>query len=101
MQKSEIDLRAVKRAVNAVLDHLIEDLQLASVPIKDGENLYWDCIASATYDVSRQPADFTVGNLSDDNQFIQSVHRGESADVAYNLVHVAPLLRYIAETVKR
>jgi len=101
MQNSRIDLRAVKQAVNAVLDHLIEDLRLESVPIKDGEDLYWDCSALEAYDVSKQPAELTVGKLSDDIHFIRSVHRGESADVAYNLVHIAPLLRYIAETVKR
>jgi hypothetical protein len=101
MQKSEIDLRTVKRAVNAVLDHLIEDLRLESVPIRDGEDLYWDCGAPEAYDVSKTPPDLTVGKLSDDIHFIQSVHRGESADFAYNLVHVAPLLRYIGETVKK
>lgn len=100
MQKSDIDLRVVKRAVNAILDHLIEDLQLQSVPIRDGDDLYWDCGAPEAYDVSKKPADLTVGKLSDDIHFVRSVHRGESADAAYNLVHVAPLLRYIGETVK-
>jgi len=38
--------------------------------------------------------------LSDDFDFIKSVHRGQSADVSYNLVHIAPLLRYIGETIK-
>jgi hypothetical protein len=101
MQKNEIDLRSVKGAVNAILDHLIEDLRLESVPIRDGEDLYWDCGAPEAYDVSKKPADLTVGNLTDDMHFVQFVHRGESADVAYNLVHVAPLLRYIGETVKK
>lgn len=55
MQKSEIDLRTVKRAVNAILDHLIEDLRLECVPIRDGEDLYWDCGAPEAYNVSKNP----------------------------------------------
>jgi hypothetical protein len=42
-----------------------------------------------------------IGNLSDDADFVKLVGRGQSGDVSYNLVHVAPLLRYIGETIKK
>lgn len=101
MAKSEIDLKTVKLAVNSVLDHLIEDLKLEKVPIDDGKDFYWDCPAPEMYDSSKKPADLTVGRLSDDVEFVQSVQRGQCADVSYNLVHLAPLLRYVGETVQK
>ena len=52
------------------------------------------------HDVSMQPSDLTVGQLSDDFDFVKLVRRGQTADVSYNLVHIAPLLRYIGETIQ-
>ena len=100
MSKREINLRLLKSAVNAVLDHLVEDLGIESVAIEDEQNSYWDCPYPEMHDVSTQPGDLTVGQLSDDFGFVKLVRRGQSADLAYNLVHIAPLLRYIGETVK-
>lgn len=100
MGTNEIDLRTLKQAVNSLLDHLMEDLRLEGVRIDDACDFYWDCPAPEIFDSSAKPTDLTVGRLSDDMDFIRSVRRGQGADVSYNLVHVAPLLRYIAETVK-
>jgi hypothetical protein len=100
MPKREIELKVLKSAVNAVLDHLVEDLGIEKVAIEDGQDFYWDCPYPEMHTVSTQPTDLTVGRLSDDFDFIKSVHRGQSADVSYNLVHIAPLLRYIGETIK-
>jgi hypothetical protein len=101
MQASNIDLQALKQAVNSILDHMIEDLKLSSVPIEQSKDLYWDCPAPEIYNSSKKPTDLTVGRLSDDLDFTGSIQRGQSADVAYNLIHVAPLLRYLGETVQR
>ena len=53
------------------------------------------------HNVSMQPTDLVVGQLSDDIDFVKLVRRGQSADISYNLVHIAPLLRYIGETIKK
>jgi hypothetical protein len=100
MLKSEINLKALKSAVNAVLDHLMEDLAIESVAIEQDKDFYWDCPYPEMHNVSMQPADLTVGQLTDDFDFVKLIHRGQSADISYNLVHIAPLLRYIAETIK-
>jgi hypothetical protein len=103
MAKGEINLKTLKLAVDSVLDHLIQDLALETVPIEADEDFYWHCSAPGIYDASTQPTekDLTIGRLSDDMEFVQSVKRGQSADASINLVHVAPLLRYIAETIGR
>ena len=100
MSKREINLKVLQSAVNAVLDHLLEDLGIENVTIEDEKDSYWDCPYPELHDVSMQPGDLTVGQLSDDFDFVKLVRRGQSADISYNLVHIAPLLRYIGETIK-
>jgi len=100
MSKREINLKVLKSAVNAVLDHLVEDLGIENIAIEEGKDSYWDCPYPEMQDVSMQPSDLTVGQLSDDFHFVKLVRRGQSADVSYNLVHIAPLLRYIGERIR-
>jgi hypothetical protein len=101
MAKSEINLRMLKQVVGSVLDHLIEDLNLETVVIEDNKDFYWDCPAPEIYDSSDKPRELDIGRLSDDVDFVESIQRGQRADVSYNLVHLAPLLRYIGETVQK
>jgi hypothetical protein len=101
MHHAEIDLKVLKRAVNDILDHLIQDLGLEKIEIDGKEDFYWECPVPEVYDMSTEPEQLDSGRLSDDINFVTLVHRGQNADVSYNLVHIAPLLRYIAEKVKR
>ena len=103
MAENEINLKTLKFAVNSVLDHLMEDLELENVHIEGAKDHYWDCPAPEMYDMSPTPAGdhLTVGSLCDDMEFIRSVRRGQGGDISYNLVHIAPLLRYIADTIGR
>ena len=101
MGNAEIDLKALKEAVNAVLDHLIEDLGMEKVAIAEAEDFYWSCPPRERHDTSKKPSEWWIGRLSDDMDFAKLIGRGQSGDISYNLVHVAPLLRYIGETVKR
>jgi hypothetical protein len=101
MDNVEIDLNSLKAAVNAVLDHLIEDLSLEKVAIEELEDFYWTCPPRERYDTSKKPSEWWTGRLSDDVSFIRLVQRGQSADISYNLVHIAPLLRYIAEKIQK
>ena len=101
MTKAHIDLKQLKLALDSVFEHLLEDLKLETVPIDEAQNLYWDCEPPELYDMSKTPVGLSVGKLSDDVDFVKLIRRGQSGDISYNLVHVVPLLRHIAETVKR
>jgi hypothetical protein len=101
MEYAEIDVRVLKTAVNAVLDHLIEDLAIDKVKIDKDVDHYWHCPASEIHDMSKQPIGLDIGSLRDDMDFLRLVKRGQSADVTYNLVHVAPILEYIAQKIKK
>jgi hypothetical protein len=95
-----IDMKQLKDSINAVLDHVIEDLQQQMIEIEPTSDFYWHVPVTELYETSRKPASVDVGRLSDDVDFVKLIRRGQSADVAYNLVHIAPLLRYIGERVK-
>ncbi len=101
MEDAEIDVKALKAAVNAVLDHLIEDLGHEKIKIDKNSDNYWHCPDSEVHDMSKIPVGLDIGCLSDDADFVKLIRRGQSGDVSYNLVHVAPLLRYIAETIRK
>ncbi len=101
MGYDEIDIKTVRNAINAILDHLINDLGFDKIKIEEGCDHYWHCPASEIHDMSKKPLGLDIGSLSDDVDFVKLIKRGQSADVSYNLVHVAPLLRYIAEKVKK
>jgi len=102
MDYAEIELKRLKEAINAVLDHLIDDLKIERVTIDENQRLYWDCPQAELHNMAKKPIDFTVGNLVDDVDFVKTVRRSASGgDVSYNLVHIFPLLRYVAETIKR
>jgi hypothetical protein len=101
MDHSEIDVKVLKNALNAVLDHLINDLGFDKIKIEETSDHYWHSPASEIHDMSKKPNGLDVGSLSDDVDFVKLINRGQSGDVSYNLVHVAPLLRYMGEKIKR
>jgi hypothetical protein len=100
MDYSEIDVKVLKEAVDIILDHLIADLGLEKIKIEEGSDHYWHCPVSEINDMSKAPVGLDIGRLRDDVDFVRLIKRGQSGDISYNLVHIAPLLRYIAEKVK-
>jgi hypothetical protein len=101
MEQVEIDLQQLKAAVSSVLDHLIEDLRLEKVKIEEEEDFYWTAPPRQLRDASKQPTEWWAGRLSDDFDFVKLVGRGQSGDVSYNLIHIAPLLHFIGEKIKK
>ena len=96
----QIDIRQLRDAINAIFEHLIHDLGRQTIEIEPGRDLYWHVPVSELYEMGKKPIGIDIGRLSDDVDFVKLVQRGQSGDVSYNLVHIAPLLRYIAEQIK-
>jgi len=100
MPSHEIDVRVIKDAVNAILDHLLDDLCVEKVTIEESTDLYWHCPSAEIFDMSKKPVGLDLGRLTDDADFVKLIKRGQGGDVSYTLVHVALLLRYIGEKIK-
>ena len=100
MENHEIDLRDLRKAVNVILDHIVEDLGVPKIVINEKEDFFWDCPPPEMYDMSKKPSEWWTGRLSDDLEFVQTMMRNDSGYVAFMLTHLAPLLRYVGQKTK-
>jgi hypothetical protein len=48
-------VKGLKAAINAVLDHLIEDLGHEKIMTDESSNYYWPCPVTEVHDVSKSP----------------------------------------------
>jgi hypothetical protein len=92
------DLRA---ALTIILDHIVDDLGIESIPIDPARELYWDIPQELLCDLSNKTPRLDVGSLRDDWHFLATMGTERSEAVSYMLIHAAPLLRYIAERIGR
>lgn len=84
----------LRKCINAVFDHLEANLGLESLQLS--EDLYWDISEKEVYDFSRRPEDLVVGSLSDDWELLQAIRRDPENATALSLIHIYPLLRFMA-----
>jgi len=98
-RKNQIDLRELQRAVNAILDHIVDDLGIETLPIRKDKDLYWDVPMNRLYDVKKDPPKLDVGRLADDLEFVMLMLQDERHPVGAVLLHVAPLLRHVGEEI--
>jgi len=57
MGKPEIDLNHLKTVVNAIVDHLLEDLDIQTVAIEEDGDFYWTIPPSEEHDISKKPSE--------------------------------------------
>jgi hypothetical protein len=96
---SEVDLVALKRVVNRLLDHVIETRGVRAVTLDD--RYYWDVPAPERYRVEVDPGELDVGDLADDWELVARLLQEENQPVAYQLTELAPLLAYLGEVLAR
>lgn len=97
-KNSTIDIAQLRVVVDAALRHIEESLGRGRVPLE--EDLYWEVPCPANFDLSRQPAELDVGNLRDDLELLNSIFSTPDNATSLTLVHVYPLLKYLAHKVE-
>jgi hypothetical protein len=95
----EINISELRLVVNRILDHIEHDLGHKSVKL-DQDN-YWDVSDEERYDFTKTPKNFEHGQLYDDWEFLSSILKDKDQAVTLMLIHLAPLLRRIAEQVRQ
>jgi hypothetical protein len=95
----EIDLRALQKVTNAIFDHIIKDLKVEKVELKDDADFYWEVPSNRLHAVEDQQPQLDVGRLSDDWGFLSKGLEDPQGAVALLLIHVGPLLSHIGEEV--
>ncbi len=96
---AELDIRELKKAVDAIFDHILNDVKVEKLTIKDDRDFYWEVPSDKLFAVKDAPPELDVGRLVDDWEFLQSVCRDKQQAVALMLIHAAPLLRHIGEEI--
>jgi hypothetical protein len=96
MEKNDIEINVPKwRSItNAILLHIEKDLRINDVSLD--EDYYWAVAPEEFYEFRIAPTNLNVGSLCDDLEFLFPVERDERMAVSRMLLHVAPLLRYLA-----
>jgi hypothetical protein len=89
----------LKRVVDIIFAHLVEDLKIEEVPIDSEHDFYWEVPSDKLFAVSESPKELDIGCLSDDWEFLKRVLSHPEEGRTVMLQHAAPLLRYIAETI--
>jgi hypothetical protein len=96
---AELDIRTLKKAIDAIFDHISNDLKIEKLTVKDDQEFYWEVPSDKLYAVKEVPSQLDVGRLRDDWEFLESVAKDKDQAVALMLIHVAPLLRHIGQEI--
>lgn len=96
-EKTDIDLTELKRTVDAIFDHLINDAGVTTVSIHRDADFYWEVPSDDLHLVQRPQPRLDIGRLSDDWEFLSAILKNKRQAVGLMLTHVAPLLRHLGE----
>ena len=86
----QVDIRALRETVNAVLDFIERDLGKSAVPLPS--NYYWVVPDEGLYSMGEPPRQLECGSLVDDLEFVQAAHTNRDQAIPLVLIHLAPLL---------
>lgn len=89
-----IDVATVKKAVNLLLDHVMEG-GLENLPLN--EQLYWKVLDDEKYLLTKAPGALGVGDLFSDLDFVEGVVSDGRQLTSLTLTELAPILTYIGE----
>jgi len=89
MKVSVVELREV---ANLLFDHL-ECSGHAEIEVD--ADFYWSVPPDKTYSVYEEPVGLTIGQLSDDARELNAIRTGAKQPIAYALVWLSALLRFV------
>ncbi|WP_141330013.1 hypothetical protein ACJ2CR_22935 [Myxococcus faecalis] len=92
----KIKIAELRHVTNRLFDHLE---QRGHLEVEFPEDFYWNIPEERLYSVYEEPADFTMGQLSDDWTELQQMGSGQKAPVSYGLVWLSSLLRRIGSKI--
>ena len=98
-QDNQINLKDLKNILDAIFEHITNDLKIASVSIDEKQDFYWDLPSEALFKVNEVAPKPDVGRLSDDWEFLKPLIQDKEQAFSLMLIHVAPLLRWMGEKI--
>lgn len=92
----EVSLLELKAVAVSLLDSLIYSSGKDTVVIDPNTDFYWEVPLESLYAVKTSQPQLDVGRLSDDWEFIRPIADDPQAATPLALIHLAPILRYLA-----
>jgi hypothetical protein len=92
-----IDIAEIRRISDLIFEHILNNLEVKSVELT--EDMYWTITPNDIYDIGNDPKDFGIGQLYDDLDFLRRILDDESQAVPAMMMHLAPILGYLATRV--
>ena len=89
-----IDMDELVRVVGILVQHFKEQ-QKASVEV--AEDYYWEIGEAQLYDPTKDPSDFSMGQLTEDWQRLSQIASGEAPPIGYAFVWLGSVLRAIGQ----
>jgi hypothetical protein len=93
----EIKLGELKSVIGVLLDKAIAASDNGILSIPDNRDYHWDVPTQEISLPDKQPPQPVAGRFSDDWEFLRPMLQKKEQVIVYTLVHVAPILRYLAE----
>lgn len=100
-RETEIDIIRLKRTVDAIFNHLLNDVGVTRVKLTKDADFYWEVPCEHLYAVQQDQPKLDIGRLSDDWEFLSAILKDKQQAVGLMFTHVAPILRYIGEKIGR
>ena len=95
-KKTEIDLVELKRVVDAIFGHLLNDVGITKISLSEDDDFYWEVPDDRLHAVQKDQPRLDIGRLTDDWEFLSAILKDRKQAVGIMFMHVAPLLRYIS-----
>jgi len=97
-EQIQIPIATLKQAARVLLEH-VEELDGDVVSVD--HDYYWAIAPEQLYDVFREPAELTIGQLTECLDHLNSIIADPGTATSYGLVWLADLLRAVGQTVVR
>ncbi|MEQ1671476.1 MAG: hypothetical protein ABL893_11505 [Hyphomicrobium sp.] len=93
---AELSISELREVVNSIFDHIEQEALIKKLSIGGAENLYWGISSDDLFRMEKANPEIDVGSLVDDLELLRPLLVDKKRCVALMLIHVAPLLTYLA-----
>ncbi|MCS4303383.1 hypothetical protein [Chryseobacterium sp. BIGb0232] len=95
MEDEGITILDIRKLINILSDKL-EKLDDKEV-VKLEDDLYWNILDEELYNPYDEPAQLTMGSLTEDWEFLQNVLNREREIIDYDLYKLASILKFLGK----
>jgi hypothetical protein len=97
--RRSINISELRVVVDSILSRIEHELDIKEIELT--KNYYWNIDDEVLYMGENKEGNITVGSLCDDMEFLMPLLHDKEQAFPLMLIHVAPILRYLALSVDK